>query len=1014
MPNVTIRDLPPVTIPITVDDTFLEVSVLEAGVEVSRKVAADALQTAIGLDASFLTVGLNAALPNERVITAGTNISIVDGGPNTTLTINVVGLALSGLSDVDLTGQATGDLLFNQDGTNWNDTAGLLRIDEGLFEFQSNYSITALGGIFLRNANGDVFLDNVFLGGGLFQYSVAVGGNDALTLRDNGLAQFGMSGGTENSTLISGAEVRLVRGGVDEIALSLAPAAGGLSVNNLLTGAGLERVLTESDAGAGSVDTFNYQFSTSTSMTDPGAGFVRLNNATLSSVTSMSISITDADGTDLDPDLARVQRSTVITLRDPADPTRFAIYSVNGAQTDGGTHWLFPLSFIDGGTLPLDNAGLGVQLRDTPDFDSGFILTGTILTYNDTIDRYEANDGDWRLTNDGSTSQLHSNDNLRFSSSFNIQFSKEFFVLEQAAADTSVATWGQVWIRNDVPNTLMFTDDTGADFIVSGALDPSQEAIHQYSWLFSTTTAQADPGTNTLRFNNATPASITFIYIDDTGPDGQDLGSLIVSQLTDGFQLVIEDPTDADTIQWFVVSGSPTDFTGFWRIPVINITGQSGSAIPGDGAAIQIRFNFQQFLGQGTLSGNSKDMLFWDGDSWNNTGATTRINPNRPAIGGAFALSGSGSVDRTTAMLNIQIGTSQSAIWFAAGTLSTDGGYCHGDMIGTETIVWGWDIGAVVNDLFFMDENLRVGITAAAGFVMAEKAADHGNIAAFGEFWVRNDIPNVPMFTDDTGADFVLNAGGITVTGTPVNNQLAVWTAANDLEGDAGLTWDGTTLSTGLIVCDIQGIGLFMVDGAGGGTPPTLGISGDTVDEIDFDFANVVLVNFNSGGVYDFSDDIIRSVSNLYVQERAASQGDISNQGQFWVRSDNPNNPRFVDGDGAEQGIALTPGRLTTNNSFDFNTAGNRAENFIGSFFDGGNDTITLEDSGSEVNWPIGVAIQIINPGSGVTTITEGSGVTLFLDDGTDTVGGVTITQGVVTIFRQTAANYIVWGSGIT
>lgn len=33
------------------------------------------------------------------------------------------------------------------------------------------------------------------------------------------------------------------------------------------------------------------------------------------------------------------------------------------------------------------------------------------------------------------------------------------------------------------------------------------------------------------------------------------------------------------------------------------------------------------------------------------------------------------------------------------------------------------------------------------------------------------------------------------VTGTPANNQLAVWTDADTLEGDGDLTWDGATLS---------------------------------------------------------------------------------------------------------------------------------------------------------------------------------------------------------------------------
>ena len=47
----------------------------------------------------------------------------------------------------------------------------------------------------------------------------------------------------------------------------------------------------------------------------------------------------------------------------------------------------------------------------------------------------------------------------------------------------------------------------------------------------------------------------------------------------------------------------------------------------------------------------------------------------------------------------------------------------------------------------------------------------------------------------------VTGGGTLNATGTPVDNQLAVWTAADTLEGDANLTWDGTNFTvTGNIV----------------------------------------------------------------------------------------------------------------------------------------------------------------------------------------------------------------------
>ena len=42
-------------------------------------------------------------------------------------------------------------------------------------------------------------------------------------------------------------------------------------------------------------------------------------------------------------------------------------------------------------------------------------------------------------------------------------------------------------------------------------------------------------------------------------------------------------------------------------------------------------------------------------------------------------------------------------------------------------------------------------------FYMLERAAANFDQVGLGQFWVRNDSPNVPMFTDDTGVDYQLN-----------------------------------------------------------------------------------------------------------------------------------------------------------------------------------------------------------------------------------------------------------------
>lgn len=54
------------------------------------------------VDATYLTLSLHAGLTAERVLTAGTNVAFVDGGPNGALTINVPAAAPPGASYLTL------------------------------------------------------------------------------------------------------------------------------------------------------------------------------------------------------------------------------------------------------------------------------------------------------------------------------------------------------------------------------------------------------------------------------------------------------------------------------------------------------------------------------------------------------------------------------------------------------------------------------------------------------------------------------------------------------------------------------------------------------------------------------------------------------------------------------------------------------------------------------------------------------------------------------------------------
>ena len=58
----------------------------------------------------------------------------------------------------------------------------------------------------------------------------------------------------------------------------------------------------------------------------------------------------------------------------------------------------------------------------------------------------------------------------------------------------------------------------------------------------------------------------------------------------------------------------------------------------------------------------------------------------------------------------------------------------------------------------------------------------------------ESKLAGIEASADVTDTANVTAAGAAMVTGTPVNNQLAVWTTDNDIEGESRLTFDGTSL----------------------------------------------------------------------------------------------------------------------------------------------------------------------------------------------------------------------------
>jgi hypothetical protein len=124
----------------------------------------------------------------------------------------------------------------------------------------------------------------------------------------------------------------------------------------------------------------------------------------------------------------------------------------------------------------------------------------------------------------------------------------------------------------------------------------------QLQWRFSTSTTASDPGNKTFKYNNASAASVSAIYINNTSDSGVDASTLL-SSLGVGDKLYIQETSNAASAILFTVV-SVIDNTG-WHTINVSVDSAAGP-VPGNNqvCSVVLLFNVLGVSGINQLTGD--------------------------------------------------------------------------------------------------------------------------------------------------------------------------------------------------------------------------------------------------------------------------------------------------------------------------------------------------------------------------------------------------------------------------
>ena len=552
-------------------------------------------------------------------------------------------------------------------------------------------------------------------------------------------------------------------------------------------------------------DAAMFKFSTTTTDSDPGSGYLRLNHATIASATIAYIDDLEYNGTDVsawvqswDDVSANPTNRGRIRLTKAGVLDTWHTFKISSALVDASGYTKVNLTYIDGsGTLAADDKvwiSFAASGEDgvspgyfykfdtgTSDADPGAgeisfnngTYSSVTAIYIDDADQHgvstQADTITWDDSTAGTKGYLQIVD-------INDKTTYAKFKINGAATDAS--GYNKLAVSHVVSNnTFSAADELSVHFTPSG----NDGAVPGYTFTFDNGTTDADPGSGEIRFNNGTYASATAIYIDDNDSNGVDVSADLLtwddSTSTIRGYLHIVDTDDPTTYARFKISGASTDASGYVKLAVTHLA-SSNTFTAGD--TLSVHF---------TMTGLKGD-----------TGAT----------GATGSTAGTSGLGMTWSSSTSDADPGAGKIAFNHGTVSSvsilyvdDADDAGADISG---FVQSWD---------------DVSNATARGYVQVTKEGATGTYALFkvsGAVTDASGYTKVPVThvvsngsfsnTDGVGVQFVASGAdsdmSFTVAGTSGSNQTITDGNTLTLAAGSGITTTGGSTDTVTIACTLD------------------------------------------------------------------------------------------------------------------------------------------------------------------------------------------------------------------